>query len=174
MRQLLVAVTTLTAAALGSSLAQADQVEVKGVHLCCGACQKAVKGILDKVEGVSEIACDRKAQTVKFTAENGKVARKAYFSLLKGGFYGKATVDGKAVNVKNKAATDKVNQVTVNDVHVCCGACKKAIEKLFSGATISYTGDGPQRNVTIAGENLEPAAVLDTLRRAGLNGSIKK
>jgi hypothetical protein len=48
------------------------------------------------------------------------------------------------------------------------------VEKLFKDATISYTGDGPQRNVTVSGENLTPAAVLQTLRNAGLNGTVSK
>ncbi len=173
MRQLFVAVAAMIAAGLSSSAVQADKVEVKGVHLCCGACQKAVKGILDKVEGVSDIACNRQTQTVTFTAADAKTAKKAFVSLMKGGFYGEASADGKAITAQNKAGKTKAEKVTVNNVHVCCGACKKAIDKLFPGATITYSGNGPQRNVTIAGENLEPAAVLETLRKAGLNGSAK-
>jgi hypothetical protein len=173
LRQLFIAIAAMVAAGLGSSAAQADKVEVKGVHLCCPACQKAVKGILDKVEGVSDIACDRKAKTVTFTATDSKTAKKAFQSLRKGGFFGEASVDGNAITVKNKASKDKTDKVTVGDVHVCCGACKKAIETLFTGLTITYSGSGAQKSVTISGENLEPAAVLDVLRKAGFNGKIK-
>jgi mercuric ion binding protein len=174
MRHLLTAIAAMAALGLSSSALQAEKVEVKGVHLCCGQCQKVVKGILEKVEGVSDIACDRATKTVTFTATDEKTAKKGFQSLRKGGFFGEASCDGKALTVKNKASKDKVNEVTVNDVHVCCGNCKKAIEKLFKGATITYTGDGPQRNVTIAGEDLVPATVLDTLRKGGLTGTIKK
>ena len=45
---------------------------------------------------------------------------------------------------------------------------------MFKDATITYTGDGPQMNVTIEGENLTPAGVLQTLRNGGFNGSISK
>jgi len=173
MRQLLAFVAAILAAGLSSSAVQADKVEVKGVHLCCGACQKAVKGILDKVDGVSEIACNREAKTVTFTATDAKTAKKAFSSLRKGGFFGEASVDGTAIPVKNKAGKDKTDKVTVNDVHVCCNSCKKAIQELFADAKISYSGSGVQKNVTIAGENLEPAAVLDTFRKAGLNGTVK-
>jgi hypothetical protein len=173
MRQRLAALVAAALLVAGASVVQADSVEVKGVHLCCPACQKAVKGILDNVEGVTEIACDRQKKTVRFTATDEKTARKGFTALRQGGFYGKATVDGKAITIKNKASTDKTNEVTIKNVHVCCGACKKAIEKLFKGATITYTGDGPQKNVTIAGEDLTRAGVLDTLRKGGLNGTYK-
>jgi hypothetical protein len=158
-----------------SAVARAEKVEVKGVHLCCPQCIKVVGSILGKVEGVSDAACDRGTKTVTFTATDAKTAKKAFESLVKGGFYGKATCDGKALEVKSaKAPTGKVNSVTVNDVHVCCNACRKSIEKLFTGATITYDGKGAQRNVTIAADNLEPAAVLQTLRDAGFNGTIGK
>jgi mercuric ion binding protein len=173
MRQLLSAVAAMAVMVLGSAAAQADNVEVKGVHICCGQCQKVIKGILDKVEGVTEISCNQKKRTVTFTAADEKTAKKAFTSLRQGGFYGAASVDGKAITIKNKASTDKVNEVTIKNVHVCCNACKNAIQKLFKGATITYTGDGPQRDVTIAGEDLTRAGVLDTLRKGGLNGTYK-
>jgi periplasmic mercuric ion binding protein len=173
MRQLLLAVAAMAAVGLSSSAVQADKVEVKGVHLCCPACQKAVKGILDKVEGISEIACDRQAKTVTFTAADEKTAKKAFYSLMKGGFYGEASADGKAIAASNKAGKDKAEKVTVNNVHVCCNSCRKAIQALFPDAKISYTGSGAQRNVTISGENLEAAAVLNTLRKGGFNGTAK-
>src|SRR5437870_3177877 len=99
MRQLVTAIAAMAVVGLGSAAALAEKVEVKGVHLCCGNCQKVVKGILDKVEGVTDIACDRQLKTVTFTAEDAKTAKKAFASLRKGGFFGQATCDGKAIPV---------------------------------------------------------------------------
>ncbi len=132
MRQLLLAAVVVLA---GSTypVARADKVEVKGVHLCCGACVKTVGNIL------------------KCTTDTGKV-----------------------FELKNDAAKTKVNKVTVKDVHVCCNTCRTVIGELFKGTTITYEGKGTQRDVTIAGDNLEPAAVLQTLRNAGFTGTIQK
>jgi copper chaperone CopZ len=155
-----------------SAVRAEEKVEVKGVHLCCNACVKSVAGILKKVEGVSDAKCDRATKTVTFTATDAATANKAFDSLAKGGFYGTAVIAGKERQLKLVAPKGKVNSVTVNDVHVCCKACQSAIAKLFPGTTITYDGKGAQRNVTIAADNLEPAAVLETLRKAGFNGTI--
>jgi copper chaperone CopZ len=174
MRQLVVVAVGLFLAGFGAQAARAEKVEIKGVHLCCPSCVKAVGGILSKVDGVSDAKCDRAEKTVTFTATDAKTARKAFDALRKGGFFGQASCEGKEMKTKNTASKTKAAKVTVNDVHVCCGNCKKAVEKLFKDATITYTGDGPQRNVTVAGENLTPAGVLQTLRNAGFNGTISK
>ena len=175
MRQLCVTAAVLLLAGSTSAVVRAEEkVEVKGVHLCCPQCVKAVGNILSKIDGVSDAACDRPTKTVTFTAKDANTAKKAFESLAKGGFYGKATCDGKALQIKAEAPKGKANAVTVNDVHVCCNSCRKAIQKLFTGATITYDGKGAQRNVTIAADNLEPAVVLETLRNAGFNGTIRK
>jgi copper chaperone CopZ len=174
--RLIVAATAAVLLAFSSNpAARADKVEVKGVHLCCGSCVKAVGSILGKVEGVSDVNCDRKTQTVTFTAKDAPTAAKAFVSLTRGGFYGKATTDGgKVLQTKNEAGSGKAKQVTVSDVHACCGSCKVALQKLFKGAKVTVEGKGAQRTVIIAGENLEPAAVLETLRSGGFNGAVRK
>ena len=174
MRQLLVVAAGILLTGLGVQTARAEKVEIKGVHLCCPSCVKSVAGILGKVDGVSDAKCDRGAKTVSFTATDAKTALKAFDALRKGGFFVQATCEGKELKTKNTASKKKAAKVTVNDVHVCCGNCKKAMGKLFKDATITYTGDGPQMNVTIEGENLTPAGVLQTLRNGGFNGSISK
>jgi hypothetical protein len=176
MRQLLVTAVALLAAGSASTLARAEEkVEVKGVHLCCGQCIKAVGAILSKVDGVSNAKCDKATKTVSFTAKDDATADNAFKSLLKGGFYGFAkTESGKTLEAKNKASKDKTNEVTVNNVHACCNACQTALKKLFPHATVAVAGKGLQRTVTISGENLEPATVLATLRHGGFNGTISK
>ena len=52
------------------------KVEVKGVHLCCGACVKGVATALKGVDGASA-ACDQKAGTVTITASSEATAQKA-------------------------------------------------------------------------------------------------
>jgi mercuric ion binding protein len=173
MRPIVVAVAALSAAVLGPSAGRADNVKITGVHLCCGSCVRAAQGILGKVEGVSDIACDQAAQTVTFTAVDAKTTQKAFDRLLAGGFFGRATADGKELPVKNEAGKDGVKQVTVQDVHVCCKKCQAAVEKLFPKNRATVSGSGAQRTVTVSGEGLNPAGVLETLRKAGFNGKAK-
>src|SRR5438874_5124022 len=130
MRQLCVTAAVLLLAGSTSAVAGAEKVEVKGVHLCCGNCVKSVGNILGKIDGVTDAACDRATKTVTFTAKDAATAKKAFESLAKGGFYGTATCEGKALQIKAEAPKGKVNSVTVNDVHVCCNSCRKALQKL--------------------------------------------
>jgi copper chaperone CopZ len=101
-------------------------VEVKGVHLCCGACVKAVSGIL-KDAGVKGV-CDQKAGTVTITAENDKAAQKALDALAAGGFCG--TTGSKELTFKDDsgAPSGKVKTLTLTGVHNCCQSCCKAIK----------------------------------------------
>src|SRR5262249_18203918 len=55
MRQLFVAaVATAALAVLAAAPAQAGKVEVKGLHICCGQCEKGITTILGKIDGVTE------------------------------------------------------------------------------------------------------------------------
>lgn len=123
----------LAVVALMASNASADKVEVKGPHICCAQCVNVVGKILGGVDGVSEVNADAKTKTVTFTAKDAVTAKAGINALIKAGFNGQATSDGKEVKIELPAVAkgDKVDSVTVKDVHVCCGACQSAINKLF-------------------------------------------
>jgi bacterioferritin-associated ferredoxin len=174
MRHVVVAIVAAIAVGFGAGPVQADKVEVKGVHLCCGQCVKAMGGILGKVEGVSEAKCDQKGGVVTFTAKDEKAAAAGFKAMMDGGFFGTATRDGKDMKVDPPAKADKADTVTVKDVHSCCGMCRKGITAMFKDAKVSFDGPGPQQTVKIEGKGLNPADVLATFRKAGLNGTIAK
>ncbi len=153
---------------------QAAEVEVKNVHLCCPACVRAVGTILKKVEGISDAKCDQAGKTVSFKAADDKATAAALKALMAGGFYGKATADGKAVKVDAPAASGTADSVTVEQVHVCCKSCQTAINDLFKDAKVTYKGSGAIRTVTVAGKGLDKGKVLETLRSAGFNGTVAK
>jgi hypothetical protein len=96
--------------------------------------------------------------------------------LIEGGFYGSGSLDGKELksDVAAPARGAKSATVVVKDVHVCCGACQKAINGLFKDSKVSYEGPGPQRTVRIAGNNLDSGEVMEALRKAGFNGTVEK
>ena len=131
----------------------ASGVEVKGPHICCKQCVSVVGKILEKVDGVSEASCDVKTKTVKFTAKDAAAAKAGFKALLDGGFFGTATEDGKEIKLDIPAVKkgEKVNTITVKDVHVVCGQCKNAVSKTFEGSKITYQGTGPQLTVRIEG-----------------------
>src|SRR5438067_15436 len=86
------ALTVLGAAALAET-----KVEVKDVHLCCGACVKGVAAALKGMDGVTH-ACDRDSGTVTITARDEVTAQKALDALADAGYYG--DVESKGLTIK--------------------------------------------------------------------------
>jgi len=176
MRQLFAVLCTgLATAVLCAGQAATNTVEVKGPHICCKQCVSVVGNILGKVDGVSDVKADTKTKTVTFTATNDQAAKAGVQALIKGGFFGAATQGNNAIPVETPAAKgEKADVVTVKDVHVCCGACQKAINTLFKDSKVSFTGKGPQRTVRIEGKGLDTGEVLEALHKTGFNGSLEK
>jgi copper chaperone CopZ len=175
MRQLFAMLTVgLATAALGAAGGGALKVEVKGPHVCCKQCVRVVSAILDKVDGVSDVKADIKSKTVTFTAKDNKAAEAGFKALRDGGFWGKATAGDKQLTVAAAPAINdaKADSITVKDVHVCCGQCQSAINKLFKGSKVTYEGakGNPQKTVRIEGKELVPSEVLKTLHQGGFNG----
>jgi periplasmic mercuric ion binding protein len=172
MRQLFaVACVGVAAAAWGAEQAGSSQVEVKGPHICCAQCIRVVGAILGKVDGVTDVKAD-KSRTVRFTAKDDQAARAGFRALVEGGFFGRATQDGKEIKLDLPAVPKgaKADVVTVKDVHVCCKQCQTAINNLFKDAKVSYEGKGPRRDVRIEGTGLDRAEVLQALHKAGFHG----
>src|SRR5437763_10171775 len=114
---------------LGSNAAFAEtKVELKGTHLCCGQCVKAVGDILKEIDGVTG-KCDLKNKTVTITAKDDATAQKAVDALAAGGFYG--TTDNDKIKVKDDSGVSKgkVKTLTVTGIHNCCGQCNGLIKK---------------------------------------------
>ena len=166
----------LVSGLVAGSLSAGDggSVEVKGPHICCAQCVRIVNQILGSVDGVSDVKPDSKTRSVSYKARDTKAAEAGLKALVEGGFYGQATLAGKELptTVSAPAKGAQAAKVTVKEVHVCCGACQKAINKLFDGATVSYEGPGPKRTVVIAGSNLTTGQIIEALRKGGFNGTV--
>src|SRR5271155_293632 len=72
------------------------KVELKNVHLCCGACTRAVGNILKKMKDVKGV-CDQEGKTVTITAPDDKTAQSAVDALAAAGFHGDTGSKGVAV-----------------------------------------------------------------------------
>ena len=73
---------------LGAATVDAGQVTIKGVHLCCGACQSRADSALDGIPGLTKAAADRNSKVISFVAANDKAVAAGIASLAKNGFYG--------------------------------------------------------------------------------------
>jgi periplasmic mercuric ion binding protein len=157
-----------------SSAARAETtVELKGTHLCCGACVKAVNDTLKKIDGVTG-KCDQKGKTVTITAKDDATAQKAIDALVEAGFSG--TTNSDKVKVKEESVKEgKVKSLTVTHVHNCCGACtnaiKAAIKKVdgVKGDTVKAKAD----TFEVTGD-FDAAALIKALNDAGFHAKVKE
>jgi len=169
-------VAGLVSAAVVAAQGAGGKVEVKGPHVCCKSCVRAVEKVLSNVPGVSAVEATPKNRTVVFTAKDDAAARAGLKALIDGGFFGEATLAGQPLpaDAASPAKGTKADVVTVKNVHVCCGQCQNAINKLFKEAKVSYEGSGAQRTVRLEGKDLDPGEVVEALRKGGFNGTAEK
>jgi copper chaperone CopZ len=150
------------------------KVELKGVHLCCGACTTAVGKILKTVDGVAG-KCDAKAGTVTITAKDDDTAAKAVAALAAGGFYGESSNPKLAIKDESGATAGKVKSVTVSGIHNCCGSCCKAIKSAVKKVD-GVTGDTAKPKATtfeVTGD-FDAVELVKALHAAGFNVKLSK
>ena len=164
---------TLALALAGAAPAE-TKVELKNVHLCCGACVKATGAIL-KDAGVKG-ACDRAAKTITITAVDDKAAQKALDALAAGGFHGDTGNKDLAIKDDSGAsAAGKVKSVTVSGAHNCCPQCCKALKatvKKVDGVK-EDTAAPKAKTFTVSGD-FDAAALVKALNAAGFHVKVSK
>jgi copper chaperone CopZ len=168
------AVLILTAGVLPANPPQDTKAEVKGLHLCCKQCVNTVGGILGKIDGVSDAKCDIKGKTVTFTAKDKATFEKAFNALHDAGFAGTGKFGDTGIARASSKTEGKSDEVTVKGVHACCGMCISALQGLFPDAKVTVTGKGTQRDVRVAGKDLNAGEVLQKMESAGFTGKLTK
>jgi periplasmic mercuric ion binding protein len=158
---------------LGASALAETKVEVKGVHLCCGACVKGVAKALKGVEGASA-ACDQEGKTVTITANDEATAQKALDALSEAGYFG--TVDAKGLTIKPVSGlpSGKVKSLNLTNSHNCCKACGNAIKKAVKTVP-GVSGDTVQpkkADFEVTGD-FDAAALVKALNDAGFQVQVK-
>jgi copper chaperone CopZ len=160
--------------ALSGAARAETKVELKGVHLCCGACVNGAKKILGGVDGVkAEVSQKEKAITI--TASDVKAAQKALAALADAGFHGETGNKDAAIKDDSGAAAGKVKSLTVSGIHNCCPACCKAIKatvKKVEGVT-GDTAKPKETTFTVSGD-FDAAALVKALNEAGFHVKVKK
>ena len=164
---------------LATPLAHAEvTVKLTKMHLCCGACVKAIEGAVEKVEGAT-VQADQDNGSAVVTAADQKTARKAIGAIGRAGFHGQ-TDHAKLKMQDNsgvKAGTTK--RLELVGIHNCCGGCNKAIKAAI--ATVdgvqADTAKPKKKTLVIEGE-FDGLAVVHALNNAGFHvrakGAAKK
>ena len=166
------AVLALTLAV--STQAAESSVKLTDVHLCCQSCVKGVDKAVGKIEGVKATS-DMDEKTVSLTGPDTATLQKAVDALVAAGYYGKSSDAAITVSSATGAKDQKVKSLEVNDVHLCCGSCVKAVSKAL-GSVSGVTGNTAAKGATtftINGDFNDKEA-MDALQKAGLTGHVAK
>lgn len=172
----------VAAAGLGliGMTAPAVTVEVKNMHLCCGACDGAATGAVTEGGG-KDAKADRGGKSVTFTAANDAAAQKALDKLAAAGFWG--TVDSKTYNFKDdsgtvlppKAKPIRISSGTFKGAHNCCDGCNKALKEAIKGVAGVTSDDAAAKNpVFVVKGEYEPAALIKAIHDAGYHAKLEK
>ena len=160
-------------ALLATSVQAETKVELKGVHLCCGACVKAVGKAVASLDGV-KAACDQDSETVTITAADDAGAQKALDALAAAGFHGATGNDKLAIKDDSGVKPGKVKKLEVSGVHNCCGSCTSSLKsalKEVSGAT-GHSLKSKDTTFTVEGD-FDAAALVKALNDAGFHVKVK-
>jgi len=167
--------STVAAVALTFSAQAADvTTKITDTHVCCGSCVKAVAKILTTVPGITG-AADQDSDSISLTGPDTATVQKATDALVAAGFYGKSSNPDIKIVSDTGAKGEKVKSLKVEDVHLCCGKCVKAVGEAL--ATVpGVTGNTAAKGVKsfeITGD-FDDKAVFDALQKAGLTGKEAK
>ncbi len=150
----------------------AEQVKVEGVHLCCGGCVKGVTKAMTGVTGVTGLKVSQDDETVTFEAKDDEAALAGLTALAKGGYYGTPSRPGPDFTID---ASKKQNEVQINGLHLCCGACVKAVQGALKGVpgVKTVTSEARSGKVVVKGDSVSLAETLKALHENGFHGTVK-
>jgi copper chaperone CopZ len=145
-------------------------VTITDVHLCCQSC---VKGVAKAVAGVSGLTAqaDQDAGTVTLTGPDTATVQKGADALVAAGFFGKSSDPTIKLNAETGAKNQKVQSITIEGLHLCCGKCVKAVNEVL-GTVPGVTGNTAAKGAKsfeVTGD-FNDKDVFDALQKAGLTG----
>ncbi|MGB0581428.1 MAG: heavy-metal-associated domain-containing protein [Limisphaerales bacterium] len=168
MKKSIVFALLFSLAAISPALAETT-VKLNGVHLCCGGCVKGIEKAVSKLDGTS-VECDRQAGTVVVKAGDDAAAKKALAAIGRAGYYG--TSENAKLKIPGRKAKDtKVTDQRVGGVHLCCGSCVKAVDRVVAKLDGASGHDAKKgaKTFTVKG-NYSLAALQAAFQAEGLNG----
>src|SRR5579875_327689 len=88
------------------------QVQLKGVHLCCGGCVDAVVTAVKSVPG-ADAQCDMESRTVTLTATDDTTAQKALDAIADAGLHGETGNEHLKMKDEHNIPSGKVRRLRV-------------------------------------------------------------
>jgi copper chaperone CopZ len=166
--------SVLLGLALACSVRAADvTVTITDVHLCCGSCVKGVATATANVTGLTANA-DEDAGTVTLTGPDTATVQKGADALVAAGFFGKSSDPTIKVNADTGAKNQIVQSIQIENLHLCCGKCVKAVNEALAtvpGVTGNTAAKGA-KTFEVTG-NFNDKDVFDALQKAGFTGQEK-
>ncbi len=158
---------------MGLSNQTETQVQLKGVHLCCGGCTDAVATAVESVPGV-RCQCDMEHGTVTLTATDHTAVQKALDAIADAGLHGETGDEHLAMRAERDIPPGKVPRLTVSGTHNCCQPCYAAIKEAIDTVD-GVTGDtsGPGKTVFEVTGNFSAAELVRALNRAGFHAKVE-
>lgn len=163
---------------IATAIEAADRapVQLEKLHLCCGACSKALAEALGSVEGIEEIDIDRKAGSAHFVSSSDDKTKAALAAMAEAGFFGAVTQGDKEVAVPTEEidAELKADRIVFTGVHLCCGGCARGVAKGYADLkdVVAVDCDTDAGTVTLSGKDLSVAEMRDALHKAGFHGTL--
>jgi mercuric ion binding protein len=142
------------------------------VHICCGKCVKAADDIVAKVPNLKGTVSQEDG-TIVLTAPDLVTVQKGTDALTTAGFFGKSSNADVKVDASTGAKGQKVQTLTVSNLHLCCAKCVKAVGTILSNVP-GYTTN----NATIGAKtfvitgNFNDNDVFNALQKGGLTGKV--
>ena len=161
-------------AGLVSASAAEVRAKISDVHLCCKGCVDGAQKAVAKVEG-AKAEVDQDAGTVTLVAADTETAQKAANALVAAGYFGKCDDAGVKLSVVSGAKGEKVQSLTVEGVHLCCGKCVKAVDhavKSVAGVK-EHTAVKGAKSFEVTGD-FNDQELITALQKEGLTGKVAK
>ena len=153
-----------------------SDVQIKGIHLCCGSCVDAVTEALKDIDGVTKVACDQNTRVASFKASNDEVAGKGIKALSEAGFFGTVKQGKKDLAFPDAGPKKdaKSAKIKFSGVHLCCRSCVKdahtALKDVKGVSSIDV--DREAGTVTLNGSDIIHTDALAALNKGGFYGKI--
>jgi len=163
-----------TVLGLLAAVAQAEvKVTLSNMHLCCGACVKAVDAAVEGVEG-ADVVVDKKAKSATITAANQAAAQAAVTAIAEAGFHGKSS-DKKISVPSTKAPEGTVKRLVLTNVHNCCGGCNVAINKAVKAVDgVAAASNKPRAKQFVVEGEFNALQLIQSLNTAGFHVTVGK
>lgn len=155
-------------------IAQADEVKLADVHLCCGGCVKGAEKAVAKIGGATATV-DKDAGTVTIAAASKDILQQAVASLQAAGYYGKSSDATVKATPTAGVPEGKVQKLKIEGVHLCCGKCVTAVQKAV-GRVAGVKGNTAEKNAAtfeVTGD-FSAKDVFAELNKSGLSGKVAK